>query len=48
MSKHPKTIKGDATLSEAEQLMRKYNIHSLIVVDESGQLTGIIDSFSCM
>ena len=48
MSKHPKTIKGDATLSEAEQLMRKFNIHSLIVVDESGQLTGIIDSFSCM
>lgn len=48
MSTNPKTINGSAKLSEAETLMRKYNIHSLVVVDDDGHLVGIIDSFSCL
>lgn len=48
MSSSPKTIKETAKLSEAEEMMRKYNIHSLVVVDDDSKLTGIIDSFSCM
>ncbi len=48
MSRNPKTIIETAKLSEAENLMRRYNIHSLIVVDENGKLSGIIDAFSCM
>lgn len=48
MSSSPKTIKETAKLSEAEEMMRKYNIHSLVVVDDNDKLTGIIDSFSCM
>lgn len=47
MSTMPKVIAENAKLSEAESLMRKYNIHSLIVVDENSQFTGIIDAFSC-
>ena len=48
MSCHPKTILESAKLSDAERLMRLYNIHSLIVVNETGALVGIIDSFSCL
>lgn len=48
MSENPKTISEWAKLSDAEAMMRKYNIHSLIVVNDAGQLVGIIDAFSCM
>ena len=48
MSHHPKTILETAKLSEAEEMMRRHNIHSLVVVDKNGQLKGIIDTFSCM
>ena len=48
MSKFPKTIDENAKLSEAEQIMRAKNIHSLLVVDKLGKLVGIIDAFSCM
>lgn len=48
MSRNPKTINETAKLSEAEKLMRQYNIHSLVVVNDEGQLAGIIDTFSCM
>lgn len=48
MSKDPKTINEFAKLSDAEALMRKYNIHSLVVVDNDNHLVGIIDSFSCL
>ena len=46
MSRNPKMINETAKLSEAEKLMRQYNIHSLVVVDENGRLSGIIDTFS--
>ena len=48
MSRNPKTIKETAKLSEAEKLMRQYNIHSLVVVNESNEFVGLIDAFSCM
>lgn len=48
MSKRPKTIKATNKLSDAEKIMRKYNIHSLIVVDENDNLVGLIDAFSCL
>ena len=35
-------------VSEAEKIMRQYNIHSLIVVNEANEFVGIIDAFSCM
>lgn len=48
MSRNPKTIHEDAKLKEAGELMRKYNIHSLVVVNDKNKLVGIIDSFSCL
>lgn len=48
MSRNPKTIQETEKLSEAEKIMRQYNIHSLIVVNGKSEFVGIIDAFSCM
>lgn len=48
MSSSPKLINESAKLSEAEKMMRQYNIHSLVVVNDSNDFVGIIDAFSCM
>ncbi len=48
MSCNPKLINENAKLSEAEKLMRQFNIHSLVVINDNNELTGIIDAFSCM
>ena len=48
MSCNPKLINENAKLSEAEKMMRQYNIHSLVVINDKKELTGIIDTFSCM
>ena len=48
MSESPKCIKETAKLSEAEAMFLKYGIHTLLVVNDEGLLTGIIDSFSCL
>lgn len=48
MTNNPKIINQNAKLSDAEAIMRQYNIHSLIVVDDNNCLVGIIDSFSCL
>ncbi len=48
MSKNPKLINETAKLSEAEKMMRQYNIHSLVVINDAEELVGIIDAFSCM
>ena len=48
MSRNPKTVNENAKLKEAGELMKKYNIHSLIVVNDSNEFVGIIDSFSCL
>ena len=48
MSTTPKTINENCKLNAAGEMMRKYNIHSLIVVNDDQKLVGIIDSFSCL
>lgn len=48
MSTNPKTINENEKLNKAGDLMRKYNIHSLVVVNDNKELVGIIDSFSCL
>ncbi len=48
MSCNPKLINENAKLSEAEKLMRQYNIHSLVVTNDRNEFVGIIDAFSCM
>lgn len=48
MSCNPKLINENAKLSEAEKMMRQYNIHSLVVINDRNEFVGIIDAFSCM
>ncbi len=48
MSCNPKLINENAKLSEAEKMMRQYNIHSLVVTNDRNEFVGIIDTFSCM
>lgn len=48
MSTSPKMINEHAKIIEASNMMRKYSIHALVVVDDQGKLAGIIDSFSCL
>ena len=48
MSTTPKLIKDTTKLQEAGDMMRKHNIHSLVVVNDSNELVGIIDAFSCI
>ncbi|MCH4017742.1 MAG: KpsF/GutQ family sugar-phosphate isomerase [Prevotella sp.] len=48
MSTNPKKVDENSKLTDAGDLMRKYNIHTLVVVDKSMNFVGLIDSFSCM
>ena len=48
MNTNPKLIDEDAKLSQAEEIMRQYNIKSLIVVNKEKRLKGVIDAFSCL
>lgn len=48
MSCNPKVVNENAKLSDAEKMMRQYNIHSLVVVNDAREFVGIIDTFSCM
>lgn len=48
MSRTPKTVSAKAKLSEASEIMRKYSIHTLVVLDDDQKVAGLIDSFSCL
>ncbi|MBR2637462.1 MAG: KpsF/GutQ family sugar-phosphate isomerase [Bacteroidaceae bacterium] len=48
MSHNPKTVQETAKLTQAEAIMRKHNVHSIIVVNSEGKFVGVIDMFSCI
>lgn len=48
MSRSPKTVHMNAKLSEASDLMKKLNIHILVVLDNEDKPIGLVDSLSCM
>lgn len=45
MTVNPKTVRPDTTLNEVDRILRKYNIHALVVTDKEGAVVGVIDSF---
>lgn len=45
MTKNPKTIKLDARLKEAEELMKSNKIHSLLVTDADDRLKGVLEIY---
>lgn len=48
MTRTPKMVYGNAKISEVEEMMNHYKIHSLLVLDDKEKLVGIIDYFNCM
>ena len=48
MTKTPKTVPADTKITDIEDLLREYKIHSVLVTDEDGKLLGVVDSFSTM
>lgn len=48
MTRHPKCVSPDTRIMEIEEILHDNKIHSVLVVDESARLLGIVDSFSTM
>lgn len=42
---HPKTIAASAKLIEAEKMMTKNKVTSLLVTDEAGKLAGVVQIY---
>ena len=42
MTRHPTTVRAGATVAEAAQLMDRYSVRYLLVVDEDGKLLGVV------
>ena len=45
MTPNPKTVRPETTLNEVDKILRKYNIHALVVTNKDGAVVGVIDSF---
>ncbi len=48
MTTSPKTVGPQMKITEIQQIMNKYKIHSVLVVNNEGRLLGIVDHYSCM
>lgn len=48
MTVHPKTVFSFTKVTEILQIMNKYKIHTVLVVDNEYHLLGIVDHYSCM
>lgn len=48
MTRTPKTVAPDTKIAEIEQILHRYKIHSVLVVDNDGHLLGVVDSFRTM
>lgn len=48
MTTTPKTVSLETKISEIQQIMHKYKIHTVLVVDKESHLLGVVDHYSCM
>ena len=48
MTTNPKTVSETTKISEIQRIMNRYKIHSVLVVDSSNRLLGVVDHYSCM
>ena len=48
MTRTPKTVTAKDRITEAESLMHRHKIHSLIVTDDAGSLAGIVELYDLM
>ena len=48
MTTRPKMVSPQTKISEIQNIMNKYKIHSVLVIDDEQHLLGIVDNYSCM
>jgi arabinose-5-phosphate isomerase len=48
MTSTPKTVRPETKISEIQQRMNRYKIHSVLVTDDEQHLLGVVDHYSCM
>ena len=44
----PRTVKQDATVSEAAQVIIENRVSGVVVVDDEGQLVGVLSELDCL
>ena len=48
MTTTPKTVTAQTKITEIQQIMSRYKIHTVLVVDDENHLLGVVDHYSCM
>ena len=48
MTRTPKTVRPETKISEIQQSMNRYKIHSVLVTDDAQHLLGVVDHYSSM
>lgn len=48
MTTTPKTVTAQTKITEIQQIMNRYKIHTVLVVDDENHLLGVVDHYSCM
>lgn len=48
MTRDPKCVAPSTKITEIQEIMNKYKIHTVLVVDEDKHLLGVVDHYSCM
>ena len=48
MTTHPKTVGMDTKISQVQNIMNRYKIHSVLVTDKNNRWLGVVDHYSCM
>lgn len=48
MTRTPKTVGPTTKISEIQNIMNKYKIHTVLVVDADNRLLGVVDHYRCM
>lgn len=48
MTRTPKTVRPETKITEIQQIMNKYKVHSVLVTDGQNHLLGVVDHYSCM
>ena len=48
MTTDPKLVQPDMKIAQIQQIMHRYKIHSVLVVDAERHLLGVVDHYSCM
>lgn len=48
MTTHPKCVSPNTKVTEIQRIMNKHKVHTVLVVDQSCHLLGIVDHYRCM